>query len=368
MELKSLRLQNFRNYADESFHFDSESNIIFGENAQGKTNLLEAIAYLASGESPRTRSERELLRFGEQEASLTAESLSRGREFKTEILFRSGEKKKMTVNGVKLKRTAQLGEVLSCVYFCPDDLQLIRLGAAERRQFLNSALKQLLPRYGEALQEYRRAYEQKMRILKDFSEDAAFTALLPEFNDALAKHGAVLIHYRARYIAALSRHAEEIHLECSGGREKLSLRYETVSGIADPFAPPEELYIQLKEHLALRSKAELAAKLCLSGPHKDDIAIAINGENARAFGSQGQARTAALALKLSERELLKETKEEYPLLLLDDVLSELDAKRQDFVLNRIRGGQVFISCCEDERLSTLLSGKVFHVKQGRSEA
>ena len=367
MELKTLRLQNFRNYADESFRFDGESNVIFGENAQGKTNLLEAVAYLAAGESPRTRSDKELLRFGEVEGKLTANSVSRGRDFRTEILFRAGEKKKMTVNGVKLKRASSLSDVLSCVYFCPDDLQLIRLGASERRQFLNEALRQLLPRYAEALTEYRRCYEQKTRILREFAEDSRFTELLPMFNDSLAKHGAVLIHYRARYIAALRRYAEEIHRDCSGGRETLTLEYDTVSGVTEPFAPPEEIYIQLKEHLQHRMSAELNARMCLSGPQKDDIIISINGENARSFGSQGQARTAALALKLSERELLREAKEEYPLLLLDDVLSELDAKRQDFVLNRIRGGQVFISCCEDERLSTLLKGKIFRVKSGRTE-
>lgn len=367
MELKALTLHNFRNYRREEFRFDGENNVIFGENAQGKTNLLEAIAYLSSGESPRTRSDRELLRFGETEARLTAECRSRGRDFHTEILFRAGEKKKIAVNGVALKRAAELAGVLCCVYFCPDDLLLIRAGAAERRRFLDEALRQLLPRYEEALSGYRRGCEQKTRILRDSGENPRFLELLPEYNDTLAKNGALLIHYRARYIAALSRHAEQLHRDCSGGRETLSLRYETVSGVEDPFAPPETLYIQLKEHLKNRAPAEIAAGLCLSGPHKDDLTIAVNGENARAFGSQGQARTAALALKLAERELLCEAKEEYPLLLLDDVLSELDARRQDFVLNRIGGGQVFISCCEDERLGALVRGRVFRICDGKAE-
>jgi DNA replication and repair protein RecF len=181
----------------------------------------------------------------------------------------------------------------------------------------------------------------------------------------MARAGALIIHYRARYAESLAKYAAAVHADCSGGRETLSVRYETVSNITDPFAPPSEIYEKLKEHQASHARAELASRLCLSGPHKDDLIIEINGNLAKSFGSQGQTRTAALALKLAEREIMGETIGEMPVLLLDDVLSELDPKRQEFVLSRIGGGQVFITCCEDDRLGTMLTGKVFHIAGGK---
>ena len=367
MRLDRLALHNFRSYAEAACAFDGSCNILVGENAQGKTNLLESIVLLAAGESPRTRSDREMIRFGESAAFLTGEALSRDRRFRMELTLQAGQKKKLSVNGVAQRRVHDAGEVLSCVYFCPDDLQLIRAGAERRRRFLDEALTQLLPSYGEALRIYRRCYEQKASILRNLDERPSDVVLLPEFSEGMAEYGAVLIHYRARYIAALSHAAAEMHADCSGGREALSLTYETVSSVTDPLAPPKTIYAALREHQQSHEKAELSARQCLSGPHKDDLAIGINGENARVYGSQGQARTAALALKLAERELLREAKEEYPLLLLDDVLSELDPRRQDFVLNRIQGGQVFISCCEEDRLGALVQGRVFRIRGGNIE-
>lgn len=367
MELKELRLHNFRNYADETFSFHAENNIVFGENAQGKTNLLEAVAYLAKGESPRTVGDRELLRFGTDEAFLTATLISRERTFSEEIVFTRGQSRRIRINGVGNKHGRDLADTLSCVYFCPDDLYLIRSGAAMRRKFVDDALRALLPRYDEAYRLYKGNLEQKTRILRDAEEHPSLLEALPDFNEGLAKAGAVLINLRARYITALARHAAEIHRACSGEKENLSVIYETVSTVRNTDAPPEQIYEWLKEHQRTHAEAERAAKSCLSGPHKDDLRIEVNGENARSFSSQGQTRTAALALKLAEREILYETKGEYPLLLLDDVLSELDKRRQDFVLNRIRGGQVFISCCEDDRLGDLLSGRVFLIRGGTKE-
>ena len=368
MEIKELTLHNFRNYGDESFLFDTRSNVIFGENAQGKTNLLEAAVYLAKGESPRAAADRELIRFDSAEAFLSARIQSRGREFLTEIVLRRGLPRKISINGVGRKRGRDLADILSCVYFCPDDLFLIRAGAAERRRFLNDALRALLPRYEEAYRRYRSAWEQKTRLLRLAEEKPSLLETLPAFNEQMERAGALLIHYRARYTDALSRYADEIHRDCSGGRETLSVRYETVSTVRDAHAPPEEIYLWLREHMEAHAAAEAAAHVCLSGPHKDDLSIEVNGCTARSFSSQGQARTAALALKLAEREILAEAKEEYPILILDDVLSELDPRRQDFVLNRIRGGQVFLSCCEDDRLGELLSGSVFLIRDGRKEA
>ena len=250
------------------------------------------------------------------------------------------------------------------MFFCPDDLYLIREGAAARRRFMDTALCQLRPRYAAALAEYHRLYDHKTRILRDSEERPDLLELLPDFNERMVRFGAVLIHYRQQFAEALARYAARHHRECSGGKEQLEIAYQTVSSVTDPAADIEVLTEQLRAHMESHQAAERASRMCLSGPHKDDLIITIDGREAKSFSSQGQTRTAALAMKLAEREIYQNATGEYPVLLLDDVLSELDPRRQEFVLNRIAGGQVFITCCEDDRLPVLLGGKVFHVKQG----
>lgn len=364
MQIDAVTLEHFRNYTSQQIAFDPACNVIYGENAQGKTNLLEAMVYLSCGKTPRARSDRELIAFGENSARLQGEIETRERVFRTEILLKTGQRRRMTVNGVPAKNAAALSEVLHTVFFCPEDLLLIREGAAARRRFLDMALCQLRPRYADALAEYHRLYEHKTRILRDSEERPDLLATLPDFNIRLCQTGAVLIHYRARYCERLKEYAAQAHRECSGEREDLSLTYETVKTVTDPFASLGELTERLSEHQAAHYQAEIASRLCLSGPHKDDLDVCVNGRSARQFCSQGQTRTAALALKLAEREIHKNTVGEYPVLLLDDVLSELDPRRQEYVLNRISGGQVFITCCEDDRLSRLLTGRVFHIRKG----
>ena len=270
----------------------------------------------------------------------------------------------MTVNGVTAKNNAALSNVLHTVFFCPEDLFLIRDGAAARRRFMDISLCQLRPRYAEALAEYSRLYEHKTRILRDSEDYPQLLQTLPDFNARLCQAGAVLIHYRARFCEALREYAAQAHRECSGGREELTLCYQTVKTVTDPFAAHGEIVSALTEHQNSHYAAEIASGLCLSGPHKDDIEVTVNGHSARQFCSQGQVRTAALSLKLAEREIHKNAIGEYPVMLLDDVLSELDPKRQEYVLNRIAGGQVFITCCENDRLDALLQGKVFHIRKG----
>ena len=201
--------------------------------------------------------------------------------------------------------------------------------------------------------------------MRDFGERPDLLSALPEFNEQMIRFGAVLIQYRHSFCLRLAEAAALHHRECSGGRERLELQYQTVSSIEDPGAEIGALADSLRRHMESRREAELASRLCLSGPHKDDLLVAIDGREAKTYSSQGQTRTAALALKLAEREIYKSAAGEYPVLLLDDVLSELDPKRQEFVLNRIAGGQVFITCCEEDRLPNLLGGRVFHVEQGR---
>ena len=364
MRIDALELHSFRNYSALNVAFAPDCNVIVGENAQGKTNLLEAIVYLCSARSPRARSDRELIAFGQNECALRGEAFARGREFLLEIALGAGKRRKISINKVPAKRAAELSDVLGAVYFCPEDLLLIRDGAAARRKFMDDALFQLRARYAQALSDYHRAYEHKTRILRDSEEYPSLLDTLPEFDLRMASSGAIIIYYRARFCERLREYAAAAHRECSGGREALDVRYQTVSTVTDPLASAEAIYEQLRAHQAAHAAAERAARVCLSGPHKDDIAVTIGGVNARQFSSQGQTRTAALAFKLAEREIYREITSRTPLLLLDDVLSELDPKRQEYVLNRISGGQVFITCCEEDRLGTLLSGKVFRVAGG----
>ena len=366
MRIDKLTLDGWRNYRRQTLDFDGSCNVIYGENAQGKTNLLEAMVYLSCGKSPRAHGDRELIGFDRQEASVTAQLLSRERVFTTDIQLFRGKRRKMTVNGVPAKTNAALSDVLHTVFFCPEDLFLIRAGAAERRRFMDLSLCQLRPRYAEALAEYGRLYEHKTRILRDSEEHPQLLQMLPEFNERLCRVGAVLIGYRARFCASLAEYARQAHFECSGEKEELTLLYRTVKTVEDPFAPQEQICEALRRHQEAHLAAERASRLCLSGPHKDDVEVLINGRSARQYGSQGQVRTAALSLKLAEREIHKNAAGEYPVMLLDDVLSELDPRRQEYVLNRIQGGQVFITCCENDRLDTMLRGRVFHIRDGEA--
>ena len=364
MRIDRLELDSFRNYGRQAVDFDERCNVIFGENAQGKTNLLEALIYLSCGKSPRARTDKEMIRFDAPAASLCAQVFARERDFKVRVELFRDRRRKMSVNQVPAKSNAALSEVYNTVFFCPEDLFLIREGAAARRKFMDTALCQLRPRYAAALAEYNRTYEHKTRILRDAEERPDLLAALPDFNERLVRFGAVLIHYRQQFAVRLNEYAAIHHLECSGGKERLEIQYQTVSSVTDPAANVDALTEQLREHMESHQAAERASRLCLSGPHKDDLLVTIDGREAKQYASQGQTRTAALALKLAEREIYKNATGEYPVLLLDDVLSELDPKRQEFVLNRINGGQVFITCCEDDRLPQMLGGRVFHVEHG----
>lgn len=364
MRINGIYLENFRNYSQEKIVFDPVCNVIYGENAQGKTNLLEAIVCLSTGKSHRTRSDKELVRLGGEGFKLEGNIFTRERDFISRIETGFRKKKKITVNKVPAKTFSELSQVLNTVFFCPEDLQLIREGAAARRRFMDTSLCQLRPKYAAALSEYARLHEHKTRILRDQNEKPDLLQILPDFNLRMAEVGSALIYYRARFARLLNEYAAVTHRDCSGGREQLEVKYKTVKSITDPFSDQKTLILQLIEHQKEHDKAELSVRQCLSGPHKDDLEVVLNGLPAKNYASQGQTRTAALALKLAAREIHREITGEYPVLLLDDVLSELDPKRQEFVLNRINGGQVFITCCEDDRLSRLLNGKVFHIKNG----
>ncbi len=365
MIVKGIELDFFRNYLHMDAKFSPELNVICGENAQGKTNLLEAVSYLSTASSHRARYDKELIQFGVDSAFIKGEILSRDRDFTLEARLSRNARKQLFSNGVRLKTAGELAGVLNTVLFCPEDLYLIREGAGERRRFLDSCICQLRPRYAAALAEYRKLYDQKTRILRDWEEKPSLLETLDDFNLRMAQTGAVLIHYRAHFIRKLREYAPPIHREFSGGREILALRYETVKTVVDPEASPKEIFPQLLDHQESHRQVELDARQCLSGPHKDDLTVELDGMSAKQFASQGQTRTAALSLKLGSREIFFHDTGEWPVLLLDDVLSELDARRQAFVLGHINGGQVFITCCEDEKLEGLGREKVFRIHAGR---
>lgn len=364
MNLNKLELGDFRNYQEISLEFDPGVNLILGRNAQGKTNLLEAIGYLGTGRSFRTSKSSELIRFGMDFAQIRGciTSQSRNQTLRW-VIFPNGRRRVLECNGVKKKTAGEIRGMLPSVLFCPEDLMILKGGSAPRRRLGDLVLCQLRPNYDAALTEYNRILEQKSQILKDWRERPSVLEILPEYDRRLCQVGALLISYRARFYKSLAEAAAQYHQAFSGGAEDFSLEYKTVSTVTDPFAPLPQLEQDLMDHLQSHHRGELDSGLCLTGPHKDDFDLFLSGINLKLYGSQGQTRTAVISLKLAQRELMRRESGEQPLLLLDDVLSELDPGRQDFVLNQIDKGQVFITGCEPGRLTKL--GKTIEIQGGR---
>ena len=347
MRLDRLQLRDFRNYETLSLDFAPGVNLIVGDNAQGKTNLLEAISYFGSGRSFRAQKTGEMIRFGADFADIEANVFSQERQQSLRfVLFSGSRPRQIWRNGAKKKTAADIAGVLPSVLFCPEDLMVLKAGAAARRRLGDTALCDLRPNYEAALSQY----------------NPALLEILPEYNTRLCQVGALLISYRARFFDSLGKEAARFHHSFSGGSEDFLLNYRTVSTVSDPFAPVATLTEQLQDHLQAHYRAELESSQCLTGPHKDDFDVTLSGISLKSYGSQGQTRTAAISLKLAQRELCKRETGEEPLLLLDDVLSELDPGRQDFVLNQIESGQVFITCCEPGRFTKL--GKTIEICKG----
>ena len=363
MILKELELRNFRNYEEAKLEFEPGVNLIVGNNAQGKTNLLEAISYLGSGRSFRAQKTAEMVRFGADFGEVSGKVFSQEREQTLRfVLFSGSRPRQIWRNGAKKKTAGEIAGVLPTVLFCPEDLMVLKTGASQRRRMGDQVLCQLRPNYDAALTEYNRILDQKSRILKDHFENPSVLAILPEYNARLCQVGALLISYRARFYDSLGKSAAVFHGQFSGGSEKFTLDYKTVSTVKDPFASVSQLTQELEDHLQRHYRAELETAQCLTGPHKDDFTVLLSDIDLKSYGSQGQTRTAAISLKLAQRELMGRERGEEPVLLLDDVLSELDPGRQDFVLNQIVSGQVFITCCEPGRFTKL--GKSIEISKG----
>ena len=363
MRLTDLQLHNFRNYEELNLSFEPGVNLIVGNNAQGKTNLLEAISYLGSGKSFRAQKQAEMIRFGADFADIQGNVFAQNREQELRyVLFSSSRPRQIWRNGAKKKSSGELAGVLPTVLFCPEDLMVLKTGAAARRRLGDHALCELRPNYDAALTEYNRLLDQKNRILKDHFDYPHMLDILPEYNTRLCQVGALLISYRARFYDSLGKAAAGYHGQFSGGQEEFTLSYKTVSTVKDPFASVQQLTDDLYAHQASHYRAEIESGQCLTGPHKDDFSVSLSGIDLKAYGSQGQTRTAAISLKLAQRELMAREWGEEPVLLLDDVLSELDQGRQDFILNQIVSGQVFITCCELGRFTKL--GKTIEIEKG----
>lgn len=365
MIVKSALLEGFRNYKRSLAHFSDGVNLIIGKNAQGKTNLLEAIYFLSSGRSFRPINEKDLISFGSEGAYIRAEITSGGREQMLEARFFHGRRREIYANNVKLKKLAELTGSLTAVVFGPDDLNMIKEGAAVRRKMIDHRLSQLRPGYVSALAEFNRLYEHKTRILRGYREKPSLLELLDDFDLQLAEQSARLIYYRSAFAGILSRKAASIHKDFSNGAEALDIQYKTVGGLDASGKKPEQLLPALVEHQRAHRQAELSSGLCLSGAHKDDLEIYINGTPARRFASQGQARTASVSVKLAERDVHYDESGEYPVLLLDDVLSELDAARQSFILGKITSGQILITCCDDSTVIKNPGAAILRVENGR---
>ena len=367
MNIQSLTLRDFRNYETAALELSSGVNVFCGENAQGKTNILEAVGLLSTTRLFRSGQKREAIRFGARQAEVEAAFFAEKRDMTIRALIPSAGRVQLTVNGIRQKRLSDAAGILRTVLFCPEDLMMIREGAAARRRFIDIALCQLRPNYARYLSEYNKLHENKIRILKDAEEKPSLLDTLDDFSLRMSVIGGHIIRYRAYYLRSLMEKAKGIHASISGKEEQLDYRYSTVSTVSDPFASAKDIGMELWEHACQHRAAEIAVKSCLSGPHKDDLELLIGGKSAKAFASQGQVRTCALSLKLAERDMFFDDSGEYPVLLLDDVLSELDARRQDFVLNRIENGQVLITCCEPEKLAQVEGGWMFTVRQGTVE-
>ena len=364
MQVLEVETEHFRLLETQRVAFDPGINVITGANAQGKTTLLEAVWLLTGGRSFRTWYDRELIAFGQEEARVEGRFHAAGRDQKTELRLYRGKTRQMWRNGVK-KRPSEAADALKVILFSPDDLAMVRGSAAGRRKLMDAAISQLRPGYAAALSDYNKVYENKLRILKDWREKPSLLEPLDDFSESLCRYSARLIRYRAAFARRLAEAAAPIQREFSSGGEELEIGYSTVSTVEDPFSSEAEIFEAVRERQRQLRQAELDSGSCLVGAHKDDLTISINGADARSFASQGQARTAALSMKLAEREIFLRETGEVPVLLLDDVLSELDAARQEFVLNRIGGGQTLVTCCEAASVSRLTGGRVLVMEKGR---
>lgn len=356
MFIESLELQNFRNYETLSMKFDRGTNILFGDNAQGKTNILEAVYLGGTTKSHRGSKDREMIRFEQDEAHIRMQVKREAVSCRIDMHLKKNKSKGIAINGVPIRKASELFGAVNMVFFSPEDLQIIKEGPGERRRFVDLELCQLSKVYLNQLTNYNKILNQRNKLLKDLAFMPDLMPTLEVWDEQLLNYGNQLIAAREEFVEQLNEISVDIHANLTGEKEHLELVYE-------PNVSKENFSQMLKKN---RDK-DIRFKLSSVGPHRDDLCVKINGIDIRKFGSQGQQRTAALSLKLSEIYLVKRLIHDTPVLLLDDVLSELDGSRQNYLLQSIRDIQTLITCTGlDDFVSHQFNiNRVFRVIDGR---
>lgn len=368
MTVTRLTTSSFRNLRDGEILPCPQVNVIYGDNAQGKTNLLEALWLFTGGHSFRGAKDTELPRLDAAGinaplSTLTLDFYTEGRDQRAELTIENG-KRGCTLNGVKKKTASALVGKVRAVIFSPEHLLLVKEGPSRRRNFIDGALCQLRPGYAVALSRYNRALLQRNALLKDLFRFPDLRDTLEVWDARLAGLGVTVLQERAAYVARLAPRVREIYAGISKGRELIDIAYSPSIGEAVENLPFQELEALFLEELRRTVAADTKAGFTTVGPHRDDLEVTLNGLSARTYGSQGQQRSCVLALKLAEAETLADVSGETPIVLLDDVMSELDQSRQDYLLNHLHGRQVFITCCSPETVSLQETGRRFRVEAG----
>lgn len=358
MQIKNLSLQNFRNYEDERFAFDGGLNILFGKNAQGKTNCAEAVFYLCTGTSLRIRHDRQLIRIGAPCAKISADAENRYGHVRIEAdIFE--DKREIRINGSKITKNADLMGHINSVFFSPGELRLIQDGPDERRRFMNMSISQTSPAYYTALLRYNKILDQRNALLKN-NDVSLILDTLPVWDEQLCRYAAVIVKKRAEFLGKLAPYARELHAFLTDGAEELDIspekKYRGEEG---------EIAAKLLRQLSGNYEKDMRLGFTTVGPHRDDIDFFISGKDAKAYASQGQTRTAALAVKLAEVEIFRELSGEYPVLILDDVMSELDLPRRKKLLRRISSVQTILTCTHAERVLYGAECKKIRIEGGR---
>lgn len=356
MYIKEIELKDFRNYKDIKVSFSENVNIFLGNNAQGKTNLLEGIYLNAMAKSFKTTKDKELIRFDREFCKIKTIAFFDEEEHLTEIVINKEGKKGIKIDGVKMKKTSELLERIFIIIFSPEDLKIVKDEPEKRRKFTDRELCQIKPGYFNDLNNYKKVLKQRNAYLKEENID---TSVLDVWDYELAKYGIRIIKTRSEFIDKIDEISRQIHSRISGGKERLELKYE-------PNVDAEEKFTEV---LAKNRRDDIRNRTTVRGPHKDDFKISADGIDLRKFGSQGQQRTAALSLKLSEIKLIEEEMGEKPILLLDDVLSELDNDRQNYLIHSLGGNQLFITTTDisGKVARQLPEGKVFKITKGEVE-
>lgn len=355
MILKSVALSHFRNYSDMYMEFDKGTNILYGDNAQGKTNILEAVYVSGTSRSHKGSKDKELIQFGQEESHIRTVVERDGLDYQIDMHIKKNKSKGIAINKVPIKKASELFGILNIVFFSPEDLNIIKNGPSERRRFLDMELCQLDKVYLYHLTKYNKILNQRNKLLKDINFKPELKDTLSVWDMQLIDYGRKIIESRHRFIEELNGIVKNIHRNISGNKEELIIRYE-------PNVEEEFLEQELKKN----QQRDLKFGITSVGPHRDDMCFIIHEVDIRKYGSQGQQRSCALSLKLSEIELVKKSTRQTPVLILDDVLSELDSNRQNFLLNSIHDIQTVITCTGlDEFVKNRFEiDKVFKVVNG----